>query len=227
MAGRDLGPQAASCVYLRLDRGGPKMTDERTIEYFYSAHSAYAYLGAWELARIAKETGFQVVHRPFDFLPVIAASGSQPFAARSQAHIDYFFGRELRRWAEYRGLPILDYRPTHHDNPLALSSGMILAADQDRDRLSRAILQAHWRDDADIADPGTLVALAEGLGLNGAALLERAEAAETQKAFRANTEEAIARGFFGSPTYVVGGDPFYGQDRLTLVERAIEKPFAP
>lgn len=203
------------------------MADEQVIEYFYSAHSAYAYLGAWELQRIADETGWTVRHRPFDFLPVIAASGSLGFKERSQAHIDYFFGRELRRWAEWRGLPILDCRPTYHDNPLVLANGAIIAAGTHQDALSRAILQAHWRDDADIADRGTLVRLAEACGLDGAGLVQRAMSDEVQAQHARNTEEAIARDVFGSPTYFVGGDPFYGQDRLAMVERAIHRPFAP
>lgn len=195
------------------------------IEYFYSAHSAYAYLGAWELARIAEATGARVVHRPFDFRPVVAAAGGQPIDARTQPHMDYFFGRELRRWATWRELPILDIRPTYHDNPLALSNGAIIAAGENADVLSRAILQAHWRDDADIADAGVIAGLAEEVGLDGAAITAAAMTAEIQAAHAANSAEAIARGVFGSPTYFVGGDMFYGQDRLMMVERAVTTPF--
>ena len=197
------------------------------IEYFYSAHSAYAYLGAWELERIARAAGAEVMHRPFDFLPVMAAAGGQRFAERSKAHIDYFFGRDMYRWAELRGLPMVRHRPTHHDNPLALANGAIILAGPAQGALSRAILQAHWRDDADIADPATIAALADAQGLEGKALVEQAVAAPAQEVHRRNTEEAIARGIFGSPTYFVGGDMFYGQDRLVMVERALAQPFAP
>ena len=203
------------------------MAEDGVIEYFYSAHSAYAYLGAWELDRIARESGWEVAHRPFDFAPVMAAAGGRAFGERSRAHVDYFFGRELRRWAEWRGLPMISHRPTYHDNPLALANGVIIAAGKQAGPLSRAILKAHWRDDADIADPGTLIALAEGLGLEGEALLEAAQSPGVQDQHRRNTEEAIARSVFGSPTYFVQGDMFYGQDRLMMVERAIEKAFGP
>lgn len=197
------------------------------IEYFYAAHSAYAYLGAWELDRIARDTGWRVAHRPYDFAPVMEAAGGAGFAARSKAHIGYFFGREMVRWAEYRNLPMIRHRPTYHDNPLDLPNGMIIAAGDEADRLSRAILQAHWVDDADIAEPATLIGLADGLGLDGNALIADAPSRAVQDQHRANTQEAIARSVFGSPTYFVRGDMFYGQDRLALVERAIRKPFAP
>ncbi|NNE51131.1 MAG: 2-hydroxychromene-2-carboxylate isomerase [Sulfitobacter sp.] len=203
------------------------MAQDGVIEYFYSAHSAYAYLGAWELDRIARESGWRVAHRPFDFAPVMAAAGGRAFGERSKAHIDYFFGREMRRWAAWRDLPMISHRPTHHDKPLALANGMIIAAEDQAGPLSRAILQAHWRDDTDIADPATLVGLAAGLDLHGEALLEAARGPAIAAQHRQNTDEAIARSVFGSPTYFVRGDMFYGQDRLMMVARAIARPFAP
>lgn len=200
--------------------------DTPQIEYFYSAHSAYAYLGAPTLARIAQETGAQVIHRPFDFLPVVDAAGSPGFKQRSPQHIAYFFGRELRRWAQWRELDILTYRPIHHDNPLGLASGMVLAA-RDPDRLSFLLLEAHWRDDADIANTDTLKTIAMNCDEDADKLLEAAKSETVQAKFAVNTAEAIARGIFGSPTYFVHGDMFYGQDRLEMVERAITRPFDP
>lgn len=203
------------------------MSDENVIEYFFSAHSAYAYLGAWELARIARNTGWRVAHRPIDLNPVIAATSGDAFGARSAAHSDYFFGRDMFRWAEWRGLPMIRHRPTYHDNPLALPNGMIIAAGPDAGVMSRAILQSHWRDDTDIADPATLVRLAEEVGLDGVALLNAAQSSKVQARHSVNTDEAITRGVFGSPTYFVRGDMFYGQDRLEMLARAILQPFSP
>ncbi|MCX7561107.1 2-hydroxychromene-2-carboxylate isomerase [Sulfitobacter sp. F26204] len=201
------------------------MQHPKTIEYFYSAHSAFAYLGAWELQRIADAAGAEIIHRPFDFAPVMAAAGGQNIQKRSRSHIHYFFGREIRRWSELRNLPLLRHRPTYHDHPLALANGAIIAAGADAGRMSRAILQAHWRDDADFADPETLRCLADTLGLDGDNLIHAAGSATIQAQHRANTEEAIARSVFGSPTYFVEGDMFYGQDRLFMVERALQTPF--
>ena len=203
------------------------MTTPPDIEYFYSAHSAYAYLGAWELERIAAKHNVRVHHRPFDFHPVVNAAGSQPFKERSAAHVDYFFGRELIRWAEWRDLPILTYRPTYHDNPLILPNCAIIAAGDAAGAFSKAVLQAHWRDDADIADPAVLRALATDVGLSGDALLAAAQTPDVQAKHEANTKEAAERGICGSPTYFGGGDRFYGQDRLMMVDRALERPFAP
>lgn len=198
---------------------------ERSIEYFYSAHSAYAYLGAWELERIATDAGWAIVHRPIDLLPVIKAASGDAFGSRSLAHSDYFFGRDMFRWAHLRGLPMIRHRPTHHDNPLALPNGLIIAAGDRAGEMSRAILQAHWRDDADIADIATLTRLAERAGLDGASLIDAAHSDKVQAQHAANTDEAIRRSVFGSPTYFVRGDMFYGQDRLDMLARALDAPF--
>ncbi|MCV3272926.1 2-hydroxychromene-2-carboxylate isomerase [Roseobacter sinensis] len=201
----------------------------KEIEYFYACHSVFAYLGAWRLAEIAAEHGARVIHKPMDLNPVVAAAGSAPFDARSKTHTYYFFGREITRWAEYRDLPWIMRRPKHHDNPLGLGNGAIIAAQTmgwDVHALSRALLQAHWRDDADPADAATIAAIAESLGMDGAALVASAQSDAVQAQHAANTEEAIARHVLGSPTYFVDGDMFYGQDRLDMVARALVKPFA-
>jgi 2-hydroxychromene-2-carboxylate isomerase len=202
----------------------------KQIEYFYSGHSAFAYLGAKRLSEICAAQGWSIIHRPFDFWPVVRAAAGPDFKVRSAAHMSYFFGRELTRWAEWRDLPIVSFRPTFHDNPLALPNGVIIAAADaggDVDGLSFDILQAHWRDDADIADTATLVELAKKRGMDGENLIAAAMSEGVQAIHAANTAEAIERNVFGSPTYFVDGDMFYGQDHLDMVERAMQTPFVP
>ena len=202
----------------------------RTIEYFYSAHSAYAYIGSSKLAEICATHGLTLQHRPIALSPVVEAVGGLSFADRTRAHVDYYFGREIERWAEYRGVEILNHRPTYHDNSLDLSNGMLIAAIEqgaEVDALAHALLQAHWRDDIDLADAGALRAVAKDLGLDAAPLLEAALSTPVQAIHAANTAEATERNVFGSPTYFLDGDPFYGQDHLELMERAISQPYAP
>lgn len=199
------------------------------IEYFYSAHSAYAYIGAKKLMDICKRHNARLVHRPITLSPVVEAAGGAPFRGRTQAHVDYFFGREIERWAEWREVEIISFRPTWHDNSLELPNGLLIAASEqglDVDALSYAVLRAHWRDDADIADADTLAKVAREAGLDPIPLLEAARTDEIQRIHRNNTKDAIARNVFGSPTYGVDGDLFYGQDRLEFVERALTHPFA-
>ena len=193
-----------------------KILDPKVIDYSFAAKG--------EKVQVQKFQCVLVSHAPEQHM-----LGLVPFdfKDRSAAHLGYFFGRDMYRWAEVRGLPMIRHRPTHHDNPLALANGAIIAAGTLACALSRAILQAHWRDDADVADADVVARLAEGVGLEGAALVAAAQSGPVQDAHRANTEKAIALSVFGSPTYFVEGDMFYGQDRLFMVERALRQPFAP
>ncbi len=203
---------------------------QHTIDYFYSTHSAYAYLGAPRLSEICAKHDVTLNHRPFELSPVVEAVGGLSFAGRTQAHVDYFFGRELERWAAFRGLDMLTHRPTYHDNALHLSSGLLIAAGaqgHDLDALSFALLQAHWRDDIDLADPDHLRRACHSIGIDAAPLLDIALSDAPQATFAANTKAAKGLNVFGSPTYVLNGDMYYGQDHLDLLEHALTTPYPP
>jgi len=204
------------------------MSDRPEIEYFYSPHSAFAYLGATELQAIIVRTGARVLHRPFNLDRVVTAISGTYFGSQSEKHRSYFFNRELERWGEHRKLPIVDFRPTFHDNDMTLPACLLIAAqehDYNVDQISLAMMQAHWRDDADITDQSFLERMIDNLGLDGASLLAKATDPHCHDLYERNTTEAIGRSVFGSPTYFVKGDMFYGQDRLEMVERALNQPY--
>ncbi len=189
----------------------------------------FAYLGATRLAEIAQATGRKIVHRPVTLNEVVEVHHAQGFKGRSKAHYPYFFGREIERWGEYRDVPFKGGVPSSHSNDTSLASRILIAAaqqDHGADRLAHAMMQAHWRDHGDLADQAMLEGLIDAVGMDADALVSVAKSPESEEILRANTAEAIERSFFGSPTYVIDGDVFYGQDRLEMVERAIAKPFA-
>lgn len=205
------------------------------IEYFYAAHSAYAYIGSALLQRIADQGRHRIVHRPYDLRAALKALAPDGMTGRgttgswTPARRAYFFGRELERWAEFRTVPIMNRTPTHHANDIGLPNRVLISgllAGHDIDRLAHAVLESHWVRDADLADPPTLVRIADAAGYEGARLVAAADQARSEAVYRANTAEAIQRTVFGSPTYFVGGDMFYGQDHLEMVQRALSQPFA-
>ncbi|WP_305989359.1 2-hydroxychromene-2-carboxylate isomerase [Roseibium sp. MMSF_3544] len=200
------------------------------IEYVYSAHSAFAYLGSAEIQRICADHGVVLVHRPILLSPVVEAQRSPAFRKRTQQHVDYFFGREIERWAEFRSVPIINHRPSQHDADYSIASGMIIALGEtgpQTDRMAHRLMDAHWREDVDLSDEIALKAIARELGLDPETHLTKAASREVQDTLQANTQWAVSKALFGSPTYVVDGDPFYGQDHLPLVERALKTPFKP
>jgi len=163
-----------------------------------------------------------------DLRAVVPAAGSIPTTERTAKHRSYFFGREIQRWSEERGAPVVPGMPTYHHHDIGLPNRFLIAgiaAGLNMDRLAHVLLEAHWRYDADLADRETLKTLAEQVGYDGAALLNAADSAAVHTVYEINTKEAIERSVFGSPTYFVDGDMFYGQDRLEMVERALERPY--
>lgn len=196
------------------------------IEYFYSTHSAFAYIGSQLFLDIARRNGCRIIHRPVDLNAVISATSGKPYGHWSEAHKSYFFDREIERWADYRGAPLINHRPTWHDEPLDLPNGFVIAAmnqGYSADKLVHEILKAHWLEDANHTDPDLLVSIAHELGIDGAPLIEISHSDEIQEIHKMNTQEAIRRSIFGSPTYFLNGDMFYGQDHLELLESAIKR----
>jgi 2-hydroxychromene-2-carboxylate isomerase len=200
----------------------------KTITYYYSTRSIYAYFGAQRIVDLARRSGRRLIHCPVDLSRVVPAAGSLPFDKRSAAHKAYQFGREIERWSEYLGIPAL-VDPVHHFGDRTFSAGLILAAQAtgaDVDRLHVDMLTGLWRDDRDLASADVLASLVTGVGADAKAILDAARSDAIQAQFKACTEQAITDGVPGSPTYIVDGDLFYGQDRLMMVERALERPFA-
>lgn len=201
----------------------------KTIAYYYSTRSIYAHFGAQRIVDLARRFGRTLIHRPIDLSRIVPAAGSMPFDKRSGAHKAYQFGREIERWSEYLGIPAL-VDPVHHFGDRTFSAGIILAAQAagaDVDRLHVDMLAALWRDDRDLSSADVLGSLVAGVGADATAILDAARSDAIQAQFSHCTEQAIADGVPGSPTYIVDGDLFYGQDRLMMVERALERPFAP
>lgn len=199
------------------------------IEYFYSAHSAYAYIGSARFMEIAHARQRRIVHKPMDLRKVVAVTGPGPTNSSTPERRAYFSGREIERWAELRNAPVMQGIPTHHAHDMTLANGMLIAGllqGIDIDRLAHCLLEAHWRDDADLADRGTLIAVGKSCDVDAERLLDAALSPEARAVYARNTEEAIERSVFGSPTYFVDGDMFYGQDHLEMLERALERPFA-
>lgn len=199
------------------------------IEYFYSSHSSFAYIGSVRFMEIARAADYRIIHKPIDLDRVIEVTGPGWSGDRTTARRDYLFRRDRARWAEYRGVSMMSGRPTYHGSNMTLANSMIIAGliqAIDVDRLAHSMMEAHWQDGANLAERQTLAAIGVRTGIDPEPLLHAALSPETQAVYETNIEEAISRSIFGSPTYLVNGDMFYGQDRLDLVERALVDPFA-
>jgi 2-hydroxychromene-2-carboxylate isomerase len=133
---------------------------------------------------------------------------------------------ELRRWSSRLGMP-LNLQPKFFPVSGELASKWILAAEErgtdEALKLAGACLHAVWAEERNVADAETLGAIAREQGLDASALAARAASADMSERYDALTQEAIERQVFGAPTFIYRDEPFWGQDRLDFLDRALAK----
>ncbi len=197
----------------------------REIDYFLSLNSPWTHLGAARFAALAARHQVRVRVFPVDFGVIFAATGGLPLPRRSPQRQAYRL-QELARWRDHLGLPI-QIHPPHFPANETLAAQAVIALRESGEgekalALAHHVLKALWEEGRDTADPATLAALADAAGADGAALIKRAEEPGWAALRARDTEAAIARGVFGAPSYVLGEEIFWGQDRLDFLARRLE-----
>ncbi|MDP6573800.1 MAG: 2-hydroxychromene-2-carboxylate isomerase [Rhodospirillales bacterium] len=198
---------------------------DKAIDYYYSLISPWTYMGGPRLEEIAARHGATIAYKPIKLSEIFPASGGLPLAKRAPARQAYRLA-ELERWRTFLDMP-LNMHPKHFPTPEWPAAGMVIAAHHpgpERGRLTNALLRAVWVEERDISDRETLQVIAGENSMDGNALLAHAEGGAANEEYQANTAEAMALGVFGAPTYVYGGELFWGQDRLDFLDRALARP---
>lgn len=195
---------------------------------FYSLSSPWAYFAGPKLQDIVRRHKARLVLKPYDFQAVVPKTGGVPLRTRPQPRRDYH-EVELDRWRTYLGMP-LNLKPAYYpqENPKPnwnkYAGWMVIAAQEeglDAFRLSHALLRALWAEERDTSEAAVRIAVAEENGLDGKALVAREQSPAVQALYQRYSQEAEALGVFGSPTFVLDGELFWGQDRLDFVDRAL------
>ncbi len=196
----------------------------KNIEYFYTHASPWTYLGSVRIHEIAKAAGATITYRPVNLGNIFPISGGLPLGKRAVQRKRYRMF-ELKRWRDHLGVEIT-LEPAFFPVDDTNANLMVIAADKqglDTGKLSNALLRAVWVEEKNLADEDTVIAVANAKGMDGAALLAAAKSDDIAKIYEAYTQEGIDRQVFGAPTYIVDDEPFWGQDRLDFVERAVNR----
>lgn len=194
------------------------------ITCYFSPQSGYAYLGHERLRAIARAHGAAIRWRPVDILRVFAAGGSTAPAKQSPQRNAYR-KQDIVRWARLASIPI-NTEPRFWPTDTLPACRLIAAAidlGEDPADLIGGCLEAVWARDLQIADLQVLFELAREAGLDALALSERAASPEAAALLESYTAEAVEQGVFGSPTYMIEDDLFFGQDRLHFVAEKLEQ----
>ncbi len=193
-----------------------------TIDYYFWINSDWAYLGADRLEGIAARYDVKIRYKPVDLLDVYSRTGGIPLNQRSRERQAYRVA-ELQRWMRRLDM-FINITPRHMCPNGDLASRFTIACEQlelNVAVLSKAILEAQWCHEQDISDPHVLLAVSEKLGLPGERIMQRALTDDMNTLYRQYTDEAVAQGVFGSPSYVFKEELYWGQDRLEFLEQAI------
>ncbi|GLQ27638.1 2-hydroxychromene-2-carboxylate isomerase [Sulfitobacter pacificus] len=188
------------------------------IDYFFATLSPYCYLAEQRLEEVAAKHGATINYKPFDLIAAFGRTGGTPPKDRHISRIEYR-AQELPRQAKKLGLPF-NLQPTHWPTNGAPAAYAFIAAQNagggDLGKLAHAIFRAVWAEEKDIAEDDVIRTCLADAGfdpeLANSGLLEGAET------YARNLEEAVEAGVFGAPFYIIDGQRFWGQDRITDVD---------
>lgn len=189
-------------------------TERASIEFWFEFASTYSYPAAMRVEEAAARAGRRLVWRPFLLGPLFRAQDWNDSPFNLYPAKGRHMWRDLARVCASQGLPFTP--PSTFPR-----RGLLAARIACRYRMApwlpvfvRAVYRANFADDRDIADPAVLTFCLEGAGVEAKSCLTEAQSADTKDALRRATEEAAERGIFGAPTFIVGDELFWGNDRL-------------
>ena len=197
----------------------------QTLEFFYDCSSPWTYLAFHKIEELAAETGAELLWKPILVGGVFNAVNDSVYEQRAKAggrKLHYYL-KDLGDWAKLYGLEI-GSPPVFPVNSVKGMRGAFVAADHGKiAEYSRALFEAYWGELLDISQDSVLGDIVDRVGLDGGQFFKKIASDEYKAKLRANTDELIERGGFGSPTIFVGdNDMYFGNDRLPLVKAALQ-----
>lgn len=195
------------------------------LEVFFDCSSPWTYLAFHNIQPLAAELGEEITWRPFmvggvfnTVNPSVYEQRATPVPAKAR-----YMKKDLEDWARFSGINLTFPPKVFPVNSVKVMRACLVLEPQGAlVAFATAAFEAYWRDNLDISADDVVLEIARRAGVDGAALLQAITAQEVKDRLKANTDELIARGGFGSPTIFVGGDDMYfGNDRLELVRAAI------
>ena len=191
------------------------MSDPIDVILFFNFRSPYCYLASKKMFALEDEHGARFVWRPLGGW----AGRSPPERAKYKIPI---VRQDIRRWCRRMDIPFKP--PPITTDPTIAAAGSLLAEEQGclREYIV-AVMAKEWAEGADIGQPEILLGVGESVGLGRAALARTIESEEALATLESNHEEAQAVGAFGVPTFVVGDEIFWGQDRIDFVAEHLDE----
>jgi 2-hydroxychromene-2-carboxylate isomerase len=196
-----------------------------SIEFWYEFASPYSYMAAERIGRMAAQAGVKVVWQPFIIGPILKQRPGQPSPTQDAPPAQKVYRRrDVERCCAQYGIA-LNWPGTYPRNGL-LAARVALAAEPSwRERFSRAVYRANFVQDRDIADETVIRQVLAEIGQDPDMAMAAALARANKVRLIERVEHAIARGIFGAPSFMVGEELFWGNDRLEQALHWASKPW--
>jgi len=185
------------------------------IEFWYEFASTYSYPAAMRIDRLAADAGVDVRWRPFLLGPILKAQGLNDSPFNIFVAKGRYMWRDLTRICEVDGLPLKLPPVSFPQNGLKAARLALVGERQGwTPAFTRAVFAANYAEQKDISADATLHEILAALGVDADAAMIAANAPDNKEALKRQTEEAAARGLFGAPSFTIGDELFWGNDRL-------------
>ena len=194
------------------------------IEYYYSVASPYAYMGIDRFQELVKKYSLEVLEKPFDLVgKVFPETGGVPVPKRHPARQKYRL-IEIERFGKKNNLKINKqpkFFPPADPHKAALFTISTIVNGQNLN-FGKEVLTKLWADEQDISQDTVLENICNKLNINFSELKKQAETEEIKNIYLSNSQEAIDKGVFGAPSFILDNELFWGQDRLDFLEDKIK-----
>ena len=185
------------------------------VEFWYEFGSTYSYPAAMRIEGLAADAGVDVRWRPFLLGPIFKAYGWNDSPFNIFAAKGRYMWRDLTRICEADGLPLKLPPVSFPQNGLKAARLALVGERQGwTPAFTRAVFAANYAEQKDISEDATLREILAALGVDTEAAFAAANAPGNKEALKRQTEEAAARGLFGAPSFTIGDELFWGNDRL-------------
>lgn len=191
------------------------------LEFFFDYGSPFSYIANSQLPEVARRTGCRVVYQPMLLGAVFKATGNRSPVAEPVEAKRRHFGVDMARWVAHYGIPFAS-NPHFPINTVKLMRHAHAARRAGVfDAFHAAVFPAFWAEGLDLGDDAVIADVIARAGLDAPALAASASDPDVKESLRATTDDAISRGAFGAPTFFLGDEMYFGNDRLVLVEAAL------